>query len=79
VQAYNAVDADSQIVAQALSDRLTDVALLGELVRQIKNEHRSAGRSVVRRRGYCEANQNSHAGFPSDQGSAPSDNSRYAD
>jgi transposase len=57
VQAYNAqavVDADSQvIVAQALSDRPTDVTLLGELVGQIKSNTGRQAQEFSADAGYC--------------------------
>ena len=57
VQAYNAqavVDADSQvIVAQALSDRPTDVTLLGEMVGQIKSNIGRQAQEFSADAGYC--------------------------
>lgn len=57
VQAYNAqavVDADSQvIVAQALSDRPTDVTLLGEMVGQIKVNTGRQAQEFSADAGYC--------------------------
>jgi transposase len=57
VQAYNAqavVDADSQvIVAQALSDRPTDVTLLGEMVGQIKSNTGRQAQEFSADAGYC--------------------------
>jgi transposase len=57
VQAYNAqavVDADNQvIVAQSLSDRPTDVTLLGELVGQIKTNTGRQARELSADAGYC--------------------------
>jgi transposase len=57
VQAYNAqavVDADSQvIVAQALSDRPTDVTLLGQMVGQIKSNIGRQAHEFSADAGYC--------------------------
>lgn len=57
VQAYNAqaiVDADSQvIVAQDLSDRPTDVMLLGDLVGQIKTNTGRQATELSADAGYC--------------------------
>lgn len=57
VQAYNAqaiVDADSQvIVAQDLSDRPTDVMLLGDLVGQIKTNTGRQAMELSADAGYC--------------------------
>jgi transposase len=57
VQAYNAqavVDADSQvIVAQELSDRPTDVTLLGEMVGQIKTNMGRQATELSADAGYC--------------------------
>jgi transposase len=57
VQAYNAqaiVDADSQvIVAQDLSDRPTDVTLLGDLVGQIKTNTGRQATELSADAGYC--------------------------
>jgi transposase len=57
VQAYNAqavVDADSQvIVAQALSDRPTDVTLLGQMVGQIKSNTGRQAQEFSADAGYC--------------------------
>jgi hypothetical protein len=57
VQAYNAqavVDADSQvIVAQALSDRPTDVTLLGGMVGQIKSNLGRQAQEFSADAGYC--------------------------
>ena len=57
VQAYNAqavVDSDSQvIVAQDLSDRPTDVMLLGDLVGQIKTNTGRQARELSADAGYC--------------------------
>jgi transposase len=57
VQAYNAqaiVDADSQvIVAQDLSDRPTDVMLLGDLVGQIKTNMGRQATELSADAGYC--------------------------
>lgn len=57
VQAYNAqavVDADSQvIVAQALSDRPTDVTLLGQMVGQIKVNTGRQAEEFSADAGYC--------------------------
>lgn len=57
VQAYNAqavVDADSQIiVAQDLSDRPTDVMLLGDLVGQIKTSTGRQATELSADAGYC--------------------------
>lgn len=57
VQAYNAqavVDADSQvIVAQGLSDRPTDVTLLGDLVGQIKTNVGRQATELSADAGYC--------------------------
>jgi len=57
VQAYNGqvvVDADSQvIVAQALSDRATDVTLLGEMVGQIKSNLGRQAQEFSADAGYC--------------------------
>jgi hypothetical protein len=56
-QAYNAqavVDADSQvIVAQALSDRPTDVTLLGQMVGQIKSNTGRQAQEFSADAGYC--------------------------
>jgi transposase len=57
VQAYNAqavVDAESQvIVAQELSDRPTDVTLLGDLVGQIKTNNGRQAMELSADAGYC--------------------------